>query len=93
MADEVSTGELARRLDEIQRLLQGLVSRAEYTADQRHAEHRFTEMEADIRDLQRRLDEREKTSGANVRQAIYAGLIPTCLFLVTILLQLKGGGG
>jgi chromosome segregation ATPase len=53
VADEPSNGELARRLDDIARLLQGLVSRAEYTADQRHVERRFTEMEHDIAEKRR----------------------------------------
>lgn len=48
MADEVSTGELARRLDEVLRTLQGLVSRGEYNSDQRHWEHRFTDLERDL---------------------------------------------
>jgi hypothetical protein len=91
VADEVSTGELARRLDSITLLLQKLVSREEYTADQRLAEHRFTEIEADIRALSGRLDRREESTGTNIRQAIYAGLLPSILFLVGILLQLKGG--
>jgi hypothetical protein len=91
VADEVSTGELARRLDSITTLLQKLVSREEYSSDQRHAERRFTEIEADLKDLQRRMDERDKTSSSNVRQAIYAGLLPSALFLITVLLQLKGG--
>ena len=47
MPNEVSTGELARRLDEIARLLQGLVGRGEYTEYQRLIEHRFTELERD----------------------------------------------
>lgn len=92
MADEISTGELARRLDEILRNVQRLPTREEFTSEQRLTEHRFTEIENDIKELQRRIEDREKTGGANVRQAIYAGLIPTALFLVTILLQLKGGG-
>lgn len=48
MADDVSTGELARRLDEVLRRLGDLVSRPEYTADQRHWEHRFTDLERDL---------------------------------------------
>jgi hypothetical protein len=95
VADEVSTGELARRLDSIDRHLRDLAGKAVsidlYNTEQRAWERRFGEMEGDIRDLRARLDERDKSSGANIRQAIYAGLIPTVLFLVTILLQLKGG--
>lgn len=116
MSDEISTGELARRLDEFARLLQGLVSRVEYTEYQRHVEHRFTELEHDILEKRHAHDEdmreiraelnavraelaktREsgtRESGVNFRQAIYSGLIPAILLLVTLLvgfLQIKGG--
>lgn len=120
MADEVSTGELARRLDaitsrfdEITRLLQGLVSRAEYSADQRAAERRFMELEQDIaekrrvhdqdiRDLREeikalrtKVDDADKSNGVNLRQAVYSGLVPGILLvvslLVTVLLAFKGG--
>jgi hypothetical protein len=57
VADEPSNGELARRLDDIARILLGLVSRAEYTADQRHTEHRFAELEHDIAEKRRGHDE------------------------------------
>lgn len=103
MADDISTGEIVRRLDRLETLLLKLVSVDIYTRDQREIERRLTELERDLADkrkdhaedvkeLRAQIAERDKTSGSNVRQAIYAGLIPTCLFLVTILLQLKGGG-
>jgi hypothetical protein len=99
VADEVGTGELARRLDEIRGILQGLVGRPEYTEYQRLIEHRFTDLERDL--LQeiadrkagdQELKDRHDKQGTNWRQAIYAGLIPGVLFLITVLLQLKGGG-
>ncbi|MGI8333469.1 hypothetical protein ACRYCC_26250 [Actinomadura scrupuli] len=102
--NEPSPGELARRLDEIVRLLQGLVSRPEYTEYQRHLEHRLAEVDADlaelrrthaedIRDIGKRLDERERTNGTNVRQAIYSGIIPAILFLVGILITISQSRG
>lgn len=102
--DEPSNGELARRLDKIELLLQGLVSRLEYTTDQRHLEHRFGEVERDIADLRRvheedikdvkkRIENDGQSRGSNVRQAIFSGLIPGVLFLVSILLTLSQSRG
>lgn len=102
--NDPSPGELARRLDEIVRLLQGLVSRPEYTEYQRHLEHRLAQVDADIAELRRahaddnremvkRLDERERSTGSNIRQGIYNGLIPGVLFLVSMLLTLSQGRG
>lgn len=107
MADaEPSNAELARRLNDIAVLLQQVVGRPEYTADQRHSEHRFTEIERDIADVRRmhgedvkdvnkRIDDVTKSSGSNLRQALYNGLLPAIFLvvglLVTILLAFKGG--
>lgn len=106
MSDEVSTGELARRLDTIQNLLQGLVSRVEYTADQRLSERRFTELERDleaerirrhteIKELRNEIAASAKEKGMSVRQGVYSGLIPSLLMLVsvvvTIILTMTGG--
>lgn len=105
MADDPTPGELARRLDEILRAIQGLVSRGEFTAEQRHVEHRFTELERDqeelrrthaedIKDLRQQLAEQSKTGSSNFRQAIYNGALPSILLLVsmlvTVLLTLRG---
>ncbi|HEY9367573.1 hypothetical protein [Streptomyces sp.] len=102
MADEVSTGELARRIDEVKGILQGLVSRPEYSSDQRHVEHRFTEIERDIEvekaareAADKALHERMDKSGTNWRQTVFSGLVPGVFFLltmaVTILLAFRGG--
>ncbi len=113
MTDEISPGELARRLDEILRVVQSLVSRAEYTADQRHIEHRFGEIEHDITDKRRvhdrdihdlreelkavraKVEEESKSDGVNFRQAIYMGLVPGIVMVITllvsVLLAFKGG--
>lgn len=106
MADEPSNAELARRLADIVTLLQQVVGRPEYTADQRLAEHRFTEIERDIedvrkthtediKDVNKRFEEQTKSSGSNLRQALYNGLLPAIFLvvglLVTILLAFKGG--
>lgn len=65
MADDWTTAEIVRRLDEVLRTVQGLVSRPEYSADQRHWEHRFTDLERDL------VDEREarKAADADERKA------------------------
>lgn len=105
MADEPSNAELARRLTEIALLLQQVVGRPEYTSDQRHVEHRFTEIERDLDDVRRthaedikevfrRFDEQSKAGGSNLRQALYNGLLPAVFLvvslLVTVLLAFKG---
>ena len=106
MQDEVSTGELARRLDRIELLLQGQVSRTEHAIAMAHIEAKLAELDRDItekrarhdddvKELNRRLEARDSASGSNFRQAIYSGLIPGIVFavglLVTILLAFKGG--
>jgi hypothetical protein len=105
VADEPTNAELARRLTEIATLLQQVVGRPEYNADQRHVEHRFTEIERDIEDVRRihaedikevfrRFDEQNKAGGTNMRQALYNGLLPAIFLvvslLVTVLLAFKG---
>lgn len=63
------------------------------------AEEKLARKEADKAeaDARREGDRDLKTEitgqGTNWRQAIYAGVIPGVLFLLTILLQLKGGSG
>lgn len=105
MTDEVSTGELARRMDELKDMVRDLVSRGEYATDQRHIEHRFTSLERDLleeREARKSADKETKDqvtsattqSGTNVRQAIYSGIIPAILFLVGMLItisQTRGG--
>jgi hypothetical protein len=106
VADEPSNADLARQLADIRLLLQQVVGRPEYTADQRLTEHRFTEIERDIEDVRRthvddikdvlkRFDDQTKSSGTNIRQALYNGLLPAIFLvvglLVTILLAFKGG--
>jgi hypothetical protein len=51
--DEVSVGELARRFDKFEGFLRDLVTRGEYTTDQRLSNHRFEELGRDIADLRR----------------------------------------
>lgn len=103
--DEPSNAELARSLAEIRGLLQQVVGQPEYNADQRLAEHRFTEIERDLQDVRRthiedikevfrRFDEQNKAGGSNLRQALYNGLLPATFLvvslLVTVLLAFKG---
>lgn len=100
MPDEPSLGELLRRLDRIEGLLRGLVSHDVYSRDMREMERRFTELE---RDLDKERDERQrevtairaerKDTGANWRQAIYNGLIPAFLCLLTIVVAVSRASG
>ncbi|MGH3369309.1 MAG: hypothetical protein ACRDPR_04855 [Nocardioidaceae bacterium] len=95
MADDVSTGELARRLDQLLQIVQTLVSRPEYTADHRHAEHRFTEIERDIaaeqaareaavREVHERIDKETTKKDTDRRQLLFSGLVPSVLVLASI---------
>lgn len=98
MADEVTSGELGRRLDVIQSLLHGLVSREEYSSDQRHFEHRFTELERDLeaerarrhtefKELRNEIMTATRERGSSVRQGIYSGLVPSLLVLLSIMVS------
>lgn len=101
MADEPSNGELGRRLDEVLRTVRDLPGRGEYNEYQRHAEHRFTEIERDLEAeraareaADKRLHDRMDKTGTNWRQTVYSGLLPGVFFLltmaVTILLAFRG---
>nr|BFE78975.1 hypothetical protein GCM10020093_015760 [Planobispora longispora] len=70
-----------------------------FLAEQRASERRFTSIERDLEELQRRLEEefrtltsrieaRERDRGANWRQSVYAGVIPAGLLLVSLLVQI-----
>ncbi|TMS00198.1 hypothetical protein [Nonomuraea basaltis] len=87
-------------------MLGQLVQRAEYTADRRYDDRRFAEIEADLAELRRTwtdelkalkasIDAATEKRGTNVRQAVYAGLIPAVLVLIGIIVQVwlasKGG--
>ena len=109
MADEVSTGELARRLDTIQVILASLVGRAEYGADLRATEHRLAELAADIDDARRQHAEdiravhQRMTDAArdakehrlSWRTAFWSGILPALVVLLGILVQvwLANSGG
>lgn len=100
MPDDSST--IVWRLAELEKAVHDLGQRV--VAVDLYARDR-AEIERDIADLRRELAEEKlarkeadrdlKTEmagqGANWRQAVYAGAIPTLLFLLGILLQLKGG--
>lgn len=51
MSYEPTNGELDRRLDTIQGLVQGLIGRQEYLADQRATDRRMADVEADVKGL------------------------------------------
>ncbi|MFI7441502.1 hypothetical protein [Nonomuraea indica] len=99
MPDEPSTGELARRLMDLQHAAQRLMSQEVFVAEQRAVERRFITLERDvqlltdrldseIKELGARLDTRDRDRGANWRQSVFAGIIPAALLLVSILVQI-----
>lgn len=53
MGEEITNGELARGIAELKAMVGGLIGRAEYSADQRSSERRFTEIAADLEDVRR----------------------------------------
>jgi hypothetical protein len=105
--EDPSNAELGRRLDGIAGLIQGLIGRAEYAADQRGIEHRFTEHERDLSELRRciedglretgqRITDQEKAVSAQRRHwqdLIYTGIIPAIVAAIAIIVQwlLLGG--
>jgi hypothetical protein len=102
VADDYTTAEIVRRLTSIEQTLHELsmrmVPQDAFSRAEREWERRFTELERDLdaerqarRDAVREVKAEMAGQGANWRQAVYAGAIPTLLFLVGILLQLKGG--
>lgn len=99
MADDPT---IAWRLDAIEHALRDLGQRVVgtdlYARDRAEIERDIAELRAALAEekLARKEDVRELKAqhdkqGTNWRQAIYAGVIPGVLFLVGILLQLKGG--
>lgn len=106
MTVEPSNSELAWRLAEIKDLVQDIPGRREYTEYQVRVDGRFKDQaeaiadlrkthDEDIKDLHRRLDERQRQRGADWRQLLYAGIAPfgvgVLLIVVTTWLH-KGGG-
>lgn len=101
VADEPST--IAWRLERLEETLRDLglrvVSADLYARDRAELERDIAELRAQLAEekLARKEADRDLKleiagQGTNWRQAIYAGVIPGVLFLVGILLQLKGGG-
>lgn len=102
MADEVSTGELARRLGRMEDLLLRLVSVDVYGRDQREIERRFGEIERDLLDERearktdiKALHERLDKADTNRRQTVFSGLMPWALVLfgtaINVWIALRGG--
>jgi hypothetical protein len=91
VADEPSNGELGRRLDEIRILVQGLVSRPEYSEYQRSMEHRLTNLDRDINDIRMQHAEDVKNLASNRlswRAIAYTGLLPALLVLAGVLVNI-----
>ena len=103
VADEPTNGELARRLDDILRLVAGLVGHAEYAAEMRRVDERVADMRRDFDEKlkavhQRITDEQQVTAAHRMswRTIIYTGLVPAAVVLASILVQLwiaSHGGG
>jgi hypothetical protein len=105
--DEPSNGELAWRLDDMRKMLQDLVGRAEYSAHQQAIDLRFARLGDDVQDLRRthetdvgklhtRIDGQAATMAANRlswRAIVYTGIIPALLVGAGILVQLWLSGG
>ena len=102
MTDDYTTAEIVRRLTSIEQTLRELsirmVPQDAFMRAEREWERRITELERDLeserqarRDRDREIRAELAGQGTNWRQAIYAGVIPGVLFLIGILLQIKGG--
>lgn len=106
MHRDPSLGELGRRLDDLRSSMQRLISQDVFIAEQRVGERRFSSIERDLEELRRKLeieikeletklDARERERGSNWRQSFYAGVFPTAIFLVSMFVQvwlsLNGG--
>jgi hypothetical protein len=103
VADEATNAEIARRLDDIYRIL---VGRPEYVSDQRLVERRFVEFERDLADLRsdirdgktrhdadvetlrRQVTEDRKARSTSWRDFVYAGMVPVLVGLVVALITL-----
>lgn len=110
VTDEPSLGEVVRHLHRIEGQLTDLsvrvVSADLYARDQRELERRFGALEREVQGLRDRLErdvgavearvEAQGTqSGTNLRQALYSGLLPAAICVVTLLvsaLSARGGG-
>ena len=99
MADESTIAwRLAQIETAVRDLGQRVVTAELYSRDRAELERDVADLRAALAEerLARKEDVREiktqlTTQGTNWRQAIYAGVIPGVLFLIGILLQLKGG--
>jgi hypothetical protein len=102
MADDITNGELGRRLDDLKSIMQGLIGRPEYEADMRAGNHRVDDVcrdlaafreqhDKDIKAVNQRISEQVKAAAEHRqswRTVIYTGIIPALVVLVGILVQL-----
>lgn len=103
MADDYSTGEIVRRLDRLEELLRELslrvVSVDLYTRDRAEIERRLAEIERDLVDerqarkedvkaLREQLDKHAEKQSGNWRQALYGGVVPGLIVLVSVAVQI-----
>ena len=69
--DQPSSGELARRLDEIRALI---IGRPEYTADQRRHDDRYMGLRREVDDTSRDLEEGLKAANRRIDNMIKSGI-------------------
>jgi hypothetical protein len=102
VGDDITNGELARRLDELRAIMQSLVGRPEYAADQRSVEHRFADLErtlaeerraraGEIKTVNDRITDQAKQAAEHRqgwRTVVYTGIVPALVVLLGIFVQL-----
>lgn len=69
MSDDPSNAELGRRLDDLRILVQGLVSRDAYAADQRSTDYRFAGLKAELAEAQSDVSELRRDFAQHVRES------------------------
>jgi hypothetical protein len=108
VAEDPSNWELARRLDDIHRLLGGLVGDREYKADQRGTERRLAGLEDDlaeerreraeavraVRELVETQAKRAAEGRMSWRSALWTGLLPALVAAIGVIVTvlLSHGG-
>lgn len=102
MADDVTTGELARRLADIQQMLATLVGRDMYLSDKQGTEWRLAELARDldserreraeaVKALSDRLDAQATAAGENRmhwRTLLWTGALPAMVALLGVIITL-----
>jgi hypothetical protein len=105
--DEISNGELGRRLDDLKGIMQGLVGRPEYTAWQQDVIGQLAGLRRDIAEMRSDHADDIKTVNTRItdvkneardnrmswRTLIWTGLVPALVVVLGIVAQLWMNGG